>query len=57
MYVYPRGRSNPQGHARGSDLHGGGTQYVIPPTLLPLYLYLSSYYYCEAGLAWASEAA
>ena len=36
MYVYPRGRSNPQGHARGSDLHMGGMQYVIPPTLIPL---------------------
>ena len=58
MYVYPRGRSNPQGHARGSDLHGGGMQYVIPPTLIPLSLclYLSTYYYYEAGLALASEA-
>ena len=60
MYVYPRGRSNPQGHARGSDLHMGGMQYVIPPTLslsLHLCLYLSTYSYCEAGLALASEAA
>ena len=43
---------------RGSDLHGGGMQYVIPPTLIPLSLclYLSTYYYYEAGLALASEA-
>ena len=45
---------------RGSDLHGGGMQYVIPPTLslsLHFCLYLSTYYYYEAGQALASEAA
>ena len=62
MYVYPRGRSNPQGHARGSDLHGGG--YAIrdstnPSLYLSLHLgfYLVTYYDNEAGLALASEAA
>ena len=59
MYVYPRGRSNPQGHARGSDLHMGG--YAIrdstnPYPSLSLCLYLSTYYYYEAGQALASEA-
>ena len=59
MYVYPRGRSNPQGHARGSDLHIGGYAIRVstnPLSLsLSLCLYLSTYYYYEAGLALASD--
>ena len=66
MYVYPRGRSNPQGHAPmpGAPTYTGeGTQYVIstnPPVSLSQRIHLSLnllYYYNEAGLALAFEAA
>ena len=60
MYVYPAWQIEPPGPCPGlRPTHGGG--YAIrdstnPYPSLSLCLYLSTYYYYEAGQALASEA-